>query len=76
MFWLQDRGVDVTGKVATLGDPGSLGLYAQTHVAEAFSEGFTAHFHGDEASRNAPITRGILGIIDREISRTRAEGNP
>jgi hypothetical protein len=76
MFWLQERGIDVRGEVAVLGNPGSLGLYAQTHFAEAFSEGFAARLHGDAASRNDPITRGILGIIDREVARARVERSP
>lgn len=73
MFWLQDRGIDVGGEVASLGSPRALSRYARTNAEEAFAEAFTAHLHGDEASRTHPISRGVLGIIDREIARARAE---
>ncbi|MFN8634623.1 MAG: hypothetical protein U0893_12265 [Chloroflexota bacterium] len=74
MFWLHDRNVDVRAETLALGDPSTLSRYAITRFEEAFAEGFTAHYHGDEASSSHPISRGVLSIIRREIERARGEG--
>jgi hypothetical protein len=76
MFWLQDCSIDVRAEMLALGDAGSLSRYAQVSFAEAFAEAFTAHLHGDDTAKNDAVTRGALGILEREIARARAEGMP
>jgi hypothetical protein len=73
MLWLQDRGVDIVAEMLGMGNPMTLSTYAATRFEEAFAEAFAAHYHGDAASKSHPTTRGVLDMIQREITLDRAE---
>jgi len=73
MFWLQDQGVEVRGFVQSLGDSQTLSAYARLNFGEAFAEAVTAQFHGDDASRNHPVTCAVAEMISQEMARIRAD---
>jgi hypothetical protein len=77
-YLLEDQEFDPLGATrSTTDQPATLSEYAEVSEAEAFAEAFLAHYLGDEAARNHPLTRGVVHYIERSMRVLRARrGTP